>query len=69
MGVRFGRSNKKEKGGFTHSFVAMDKYIKWIKVKSVASIIAAKAMESIREIMHDSTCPITSSLIMRLSSL
>jgi transposase InsO family protein len=52
MGVRFGRSNKKEKGGFTHSFMAMDKYIKWIKVKSVASITAAKAMEFIREIMH-----------------
>jgi hypothetical protein len=43
---------KKSKGGFTHIFVTVDKFTKWIKVKSSTSIIAAKAMEFIREIMH-----------------
>jgi hypothetical protein len=38
---------KKAKSGFTHIFVAVDKFTKWIEVKSTASIIAAKAMEFI----------------------
>jgi hypothetical protein len=43
---------KKAKGGFTHIFIAMDKFTKWIKVKPRASITAAKAMEFIKGIMH-----------------
>jgi hypothetical protein len=46
------RPFKKAKGGFTHIFVAVDKFTKWIKVKHVASIIAAKAIEFIKEIMY-----------------
>jgi hypothetical protein len=43
---------KKAKGGFTHIFVAVDKLTKWIEVKPTTSIIAAKVMEFIREIMY-----------------
>jgi hypothetical protein len=43
---------KKTEGGLTHIFVEMDKFTKWINVKSTASITAAKAMEFIREIMY-----------------
>jgi hypothetical protein len=50
---------KKAKGGFTHIFIAVDKFTKWIKVKPAASIIVAKAAEF----------PITLSPIMGLSSL
>jgi hypothetical protein len=41
----------KAKGVLTHIFVAVDRCTKWIKVKSAASITAAKAMEFIKEIM------------------
>jgi hypothetical protein len=43
---------KKAKGGFTHIFIAVDKFTKWIEVKPAASIIAAKAVEIINEIMY-----------------
>jgi transposase InsO family protein len=43
---------KKAKGGFTHIFVAVNKLIKWIKVKPVTSITTAKAVEFIKEIMY-----------------
>jgi hypothetical protein len=43
---------KKAKGGFTHIFVTVDKFIKWIKVKPTASITVSKAVEFIREIMY-----------------
>jgi hypothetical protein len=42
---------KKAKGGFTHIFVAMDKFTKWIKVKPVASTTMA-AVDFIKEIMY-----------------
>jgi hypothetical protein len=42
---------KKAKGGFTHIFVAVNKFTKWIKVKSAASMSATKAVEFIKEIM------------------
>jgi hypothetical protein len=48
---------KKTKGGFTHIFVAVDKFTKWIEVKPVASIPMAKAMEFIKEIMYRSGVP------------
>jgi hypothetical protein len=43
---------KKAKGGFTHIFVAVDKFTKWIEAKPAASITAAKALEFIKEIMY-----------------
>jgi transposase-like protein len=43
---------KKAKGGFTHIFVAVDKFTKWIKVMLAASITASKALEFIKEIMY-----------------
>jgi transposase InsO family protein len=43
---------KAAKGGFTHIFLAVDKFSKWIEAKPVASITAAKAVEFISNIMH-----------------
>jgi hypothetical protein len=43
---------KKAKGGLMPNFVAVDKFIKWIEVKPAASIIAAKAVEFIKEITY-----------------
>jgi hypothetical protein len=43
---------KKSKGGFTHIFIVVDKFTKWIDVKLAASITAAKVVEFIKEIMY-----------------
>jgi hypothetical protein len=43
---------KKAKGRFTHIFVTVDKFTKWIEVKPAASIMEAKAVEFIKEIMY-----------------
>jgi hypothetical protein len=43
---------KKAKGGFIHIFVAVDKFIKWIKVKHAATITSAKVVEFIKEIIY-----------------
>jgi IS30 family transposase len=43
---------KKAKGGFTHIFIVVDKFTKWIEVKPAASITAAKVEEFIKEIMY-----------------
>jgi hypothetical protein len=43
---------KKVKGEFTHIFVAVDKFTKWIKVKPVASITMAKVVSFIKDIMY-----------------
>jgi transposase InsO family protein len=43
---------KKAKGGFTHIFVAVDMFTKWVKVLPATSITAAKAVEFIKEIMY-----------------
>jgi transposase InsO family protein len=43
---------KKAKGGFTHVFVAMHKFTKWIEAKPTASITAAKAVEFIKGIRY-----------------
>jgi hypothetical protein len=43
---------KKAKCGFTHIFIAVDKFTKWIEVEPVASITVAKAVGSIKEIMY-----------------
>jgi hypothetical protein len=60
---------KKAKCEFTHIFIAVDKFIKWIEVKLVASIIMAKAVEFIKKSCTCLAFPIILSLIMRLSSL
>jgi transposase InsO family protein len=52
MGLDIVGPFKKAKGGFTHIFVAVDKFTKWIKVKSTASITVVKAVKFIREIMY-----------------
>jgi hypothetical protein len=44
-------SFKKANGGFTHIFVAVDKFTMWIEVKLAASIVMAKAVGFIKEIM------------------
>src|SRR5438128_9623392 len=38
-------------GGFTHLFVAIDKFTKWIEAKPVATITGAKAKEFFQDIM------------------
>jgi hypothetical protein len=44
---------KKAKGGFTHIFIiVVDKFTKWIKAKPTTSIIAAKVVEFVKEIMY-----------------
>jgi hypothetical protein len=43
---------QKAKGGFTHIFVAVDKFIKWIEVKPAALITAGKEVEFIKDIMY-----------------
>jgi hypothetical protein len=42
----------KAKCGFTHIFVAVDKFTSWIEVKPGASITASKAVEFIKEIKY-----------------
>ena len=42
---------QKASGGFTHFFVAIDKFTKWIEAKPVAKIIAAKAKEFFQDIV------------------
>jgi transposase InsO family protein len=43
---------KKEKGGFMHIFVAVDKFTKWVEAKPAASITTTKAVEFVKEIMY-----------------
>jgi transposase InsO family protein len=43
---------KKTKGGFTHIFIAVDKFTKCIEVKPTASNTVAKVVEFIKEIMY-----------------
>ena len=43
---------KAAQGGYTHIFVAIDKFTKWIKVNPVSSTSAAKAAKFIEEITH-----------------
>jgi hypothetical protein len=38
--------------GYSHIFVAIDKFTKWIEVKPVIDTTAAKAAEFIKEISH-----------------
>jgi transposase InsO family protein len=43
---------KKAKGGFTHIFIVVDNFTKWIEAKPATSIIVAKAVEFIKKIMY-----------------
>jgi hypothetical protein len=52
MGLYLVGPFKKAKCGFTHIFVAMDKFTKWVEAKPAASITAAKAVEFVKEIMY-----------------
>jgi transposase InsO family protein len=52
MGLDLVGPLKKVKGGFTHIFIAVDKFTKWIEVKPAASITSAKAVEFIKGIMY-----------------
>jgi hypothetical protein len=42
---------KKAQGGYTHVLVAIDKFIKWIEYKPIASLTSAKAVEFIQDII------------------
>src|SRR5207247_9089205 len=42
---------QKAHGGYTHLFVAIDKFTKWIEAKPVATIIASKAKEFFQDIV------------------
>ena len=44
-------------GGYSHIFVAIDKFTKWIEVKPVTTTTAAKAAEFIAEISHQFGVP------------
>jgi transposase InsO family protein len=50
---------KKPKGGFTHIFVTVDKFTKFVEEKPAASITIAKAVEFIKEIMYSFGIPNT----------
>ena len=43
---------KAAQGGYTHIFITIDKFTKWIEVKPVSSMLVAKAVEFMEEIMH-----------------
>jgi hypothetical protein len=50
---------KKAKGGFTHIFVVVDKFTKWVEAKPATPITAAKVVEFIKEIMYKFGVPNT----------
>ena len=43
---------KAAQGGYTHIFVTIDKFTKWIEVKPVSTTSVAKVAELIEEITH-----------------
>src|SRR5438132_2594842 len=51
LGPRYGRSLQRAPGGYTHLFVATDKFTKWIEAKPVTTITAAKAKEFFQDIV------------------
>jgi transposase InsO family protein len=42
----------KAKGGFTHIFIAVDEFTKWVEAKLATSIIAANVVEFVKEVMY-----------------
>ena len=51
MGSRYCRAFHEDSGGFTHLFVAVDKFSKWIEANPVGKISAKKAVEFMTEIV------------------
>src|SRR5437016_1043576 len=51
LGPRHGRPLQRAPGGYTHLFVTIDKFTKWIEAKPVATITAAKAKEFFQDIV------------------
>jgi hypothetical protein len=47
-----GRFVQKTKSGFTHIFIVVDKFTKWLEVKPAASITTIKVVKFIKEIMY-----------------
>jgi hypothetical protein len=43
---------KKAKSGFTHIFVAVHKFTKWVEAKPATSITVAKAVKFVMETMY-----------------
>nr|AAL93054.1 putative GAG-POL precursor [Oryza sativa Japonica Group] len=60
---------KRAVGGYTHLFVAIDKFSKWIEAKPVITITADKARDFFINIVHRFGVPNRTSLIMALNSL
>jgi hypothetical protein len=58
-GAGSSRFIQKVKGIFTHIFVAVDKFTKWIEAKLTAFITIAKAMQFIFETCTGSASPTT----------
>jgi hypothetical protein len=56
-GAGSSRFIQKGKSGFTHIFIEVDKITKWIEVKLAPSIIVAKVVEFIKEIMYQFGVP------------
>jgi hypothetical protein len=52
MGLDLVGPFKKAKGGFTHIFITVDKFIKWVEAKLAASITIEKVVEFVKEIMY-----------------
>jgi hypothetical protein len=52
MGLDLVGPFKKAKGGFTHIFITVDKFIKWVEAKLAASITIGKVVEFVKEIMY-----------------
>jgi transposase InsO family protein len=48
---------KKAQGGYTHVLVVIDKFTKWIEYKPIASLISAKAVEFIQDIIFKFEIP------------
>ena len=42
---------QKASGGYTHLFIAIDKFTKWIEAKPITMITAAKAKEFFQDIV------------------
>ena len=52
LGTRLYGTPKYNRWRYSHIFVAIDKFMKWIKVKPVTATTAAKAAEFIAEMSH-----------------
>src|SRR5437764_725546 len=51
LGSRYGRPSAESAGDFTHLFVAIDKFTKWIEAKPIATITTAKTKKFFQDIV------------------